>query len=369
MENQERRPRRRSVRERQRMELERQRREQERRERARRERMRRKRQQAVRRQLRILTGAVILLVLLIWGGVSIRAEKEAKEEQRQQEEAQAAAAAAKKQAEEEQRQQELQAEEEMGDTMESLHENLEEAVLDYNGSWSVYVQELEYGNEFSINSHKIYTASLIKLFTMAATFENMEQVLENETDYLGSRSSAKDTIQTLLENMIEISDNESYNELVRIQSPGRNFLEGSSIINSYFQEKGFEDTEIHTTLHPAASASVKDGMGDNVTSVDDCGRLLEEIYNGTCGSQEDSGKMLQLLLNQKNTLKIPGGLPEGTEVAHKTGETSDVQHDVGIIYGEKTDFILCIMVDDVTNAAYVYPQFHELTETVYDALN
>ena len=129
------------------------------------------------------------------------------------------------------------------------------------------------------------------------------------------------------------------------------------------------DTGVHTTLHPAASSSVKDGLGDNVTSVEDCGKLLEKIYRGTCGSQEDSGEMLHLLLNQENTLKIPGGLPDGIEVAHKTGETTEVQHDAGIIYGENTDFILCIMVDDVTSAAYVYPQIHELTETVYDALN
>ena len=68
-------------------------------------------------------------------------------------------------------------------------------------------------------------------------------------------------------------------------------------------------------------------------------------------------------------MKIPEGLPEGIEVAHKTGETSEVQHDVGIIYGESTDFILCIMVDELTSSADVYTQYHELTETVYDALN
>ena len=46
-----------------------------------------------------------------------------------------------------------------------------------------------------------------------------------------------------------------------------------------------------------------------------------------------------------------------------------MQHDVGIIYGESTDFILCIMVDELTSSADVYTQYHELTETVYDALN
>lgn len=37
--------------------------------------------------------------------------------------------------------------------------------------------------------------------------------------------------------------------------------------------------------------------------------------------------------------------------------------------GEETDFILCIMIDQVTSEADIYPQIHELTETVYQALN
>ena len=360
MEDQERRKRRRQSLERQRREAER--REAERKKQERIERERRRKNKQVHRQLGILTAAAVLLVLLIWGGVAIRAE-------RQEAAAQAAAAEAKEQEEREQQLAEQQAKEAMGTAMEELQENLEDTLPDYDGSWSVYVKELEYNNSFSINNRGMYPASLIKLFAMAATYENMEQVLDNETDYLGSNSSARDTIQTLLENMIEISDNESYNELVRLQSSNRDFTEGCSIINEYLQENDYPDTGIHTTLHPAASSSVKDGLGDNVTSVEDCGKLLEEIYRGSCGSQEDSGEMLHLLSNQENTLKIPGGLPDGIEVAHKTGETTEVQHDVGIIYGEKTDFILCIMIDDITSEANVYSQIHELTETVYDALN
>lgn len=255
------------------------------------------------------------------------------------------------------------------ETMTSLESTVKSLISDYDGSWSVYVEELEYENEFSINNQGMYPASLVKLFTMAATFENMEQVLENKTDYLGSETSARDTVAQLLENMIEVSDNESYNELVRIQSPDRNFAEGCNLINAYLQEEGYTGTGVHTTLHPSASSTANDGLGDNVTCVEDCGALLEKIYKGTCGSQEDSGEMLHLLLDQENTLKIPGGLPEGVEVAHKTGETSEVQHDVGIIYGEKTDFILCIMIDEITSEAEIYSQIHELTETVYEALN
>ena len=269
----------------------------ERREREKRERERRKRQQAVRRQLAVCVGAVAVVSLLIWGGVTIRAERQEAKEQRQEEAAAAAAAAQEAQEQEERQEQEAQDQEAMEKTMTSLESTVESLVSDYNGSWSVYVEELEYENEFSINNQGMYPASLVKLFTMAATFENMEQVLENETDYLGSETSARDTVAQLLENMIEVSDNESYNELVRIQSPDRNFAEGCNLINAYLQEEGYTGTGVHTTLHPAASSTANDGLGDNVTCVEDCGALLEKIYKGTCGSQEDSGEMLHLLLD------------------------------------------------------------------------
>ena len=326
-----------------------------------------RRRQVVRKQRAILGGAAVLLLLFIWGGVSVWMGRKSSEEQRKDEAA--LETAAKEQEKAERREKKQHAEEEMESAMTSLESTVEDLISDYDGNWSVYVEELEYENDFSINNQGIYPASLVKIYTMAATFANMEQVIKNETDYLGSEESAKATVAQLLENMIEISDNESYNELVRLQSSDRDFGEGCGYINAYLQEEGYTGTGVHTTLHPAASSMVNDGLGDNVTCVEDCGKLLEKIYKGSCGSQEDSGEMLHLLLNQENTLKIPEGLPEGIEVAHKTGETSEVQHDVGIIYGESTDFILCIMVDELTSSADVYTQYHELTETVYDALN
>ena len=44
----------------------------------------------------------------------------------------------------------------------------------------------------------------------------------------------------------------------------------------------------------------------NTTTVKDCGMLLESIYSGKMRQQgEASEEMLELLMNQKNTYKIP----------------------------------------------------------------
>ena len=38
------------------------------------------------------------------------------------------------------------------------------------------------------------------------------------------------------------------------------------------------------------------------------------------------------------TWKIPQGLPDGIKSANKTGETDQDQHDIAIVYGEKTTY-------------------------------
>lgn len=41
------------------------------------------------------------------------------------------------------------------------------------GDWSVYVKDLKNGEKFSINVKAMSSASLIKAFTMAASYENI----------------------------------------------------------------------------------------------------------------------------------------------------------------------------------------------------
>ncbi|MBQ8217515.1 MAG: serine hydrolase, partial [Oscillospiraceae bacterium] len=45
-------------------------------------------------------------------------------------------------------------------------------------------------------------------------------------------------------------------------------------------------------------------------------------------------RMEKLLLEQQINHKIPGYLPEGTPVAHKTGEDDGITNDVAVVYSE-----------------------------------
>lgn len=106
-----------------------------------------------------------------------------------------------------------------------------------------------------------------------------------------------------------------------------------------------------------------------MTSAEDCGSLLEKIYKGECVSREASEFMLDLLKKQEVIWKIPEGLPEGIRSANKTGETDDQQHDIAIVYGEQTDYIICIMSEKISSEDTAVQNIRDISRIVYQYLN
>ena len=216
--------------------------------------------------------------------------------------------------------------------MDGLEKRLADLLGTYEGTWSVYVKDLTSDQEFEQNSQSLYSASLIKVFVMAQTYANMDAVLQNEAAKMKkdvTDPSVSTKVNDLLWNMITVSDNESFNELVRLQT---------------------------------ASG------GRNTTSVKDCTELLSRIYKGECVSKEASEAMLNLLLNQQVTTKIPSGISVSVEIANKTGETDTDQHDIAIIYGEKITYILCVMSEDCKPGDAV-SHIRDISGIVYNYLN
>lgn len=238
----------------------------------------------------------------------------------------------------------------------SLKKTLTSMIGSYSGSWSVYVKDLKTGDVLSINDTAMYPASVIKLFVMASTYQSIKSGNIAQTSYVNS----------LLNQMITVSDNESFNALVRLHSKSGNFAEGCSVVNSYLKKISCTKTSCHHILHPSSSASTGDGHL-NMSSAKDAGILLEKIYKGTCVSKKYSQEMLNLLLRQTKRYKIPSGLPAGTKVANKTGETSSYQHDVAIVYGPKTNYVVCIFSNTGESASVA--GIRNLSAAIYNYLN
>lgn len=239
--------------------------------------------------------------------------------------------------------------------LDDLKTTLEEMLAGYSGTWSVYVKDIENKEYLTINNTQMFSASLIKLYCAAAAFDLMEKGELEETERINS----------LMTQMISISDNDAFNLMVAACSGSNSQIAGRPIIQSYIDAEGYRDTTLTSMLLPT-KYKAPSSPGRNYTTVEDCGLLLEKIYKGKCVTPEVSREFLDLLLNQTHINKIPAGLPEGTRCANKTGDTDEFQHDAAIVYSPGGDYIIAIMSEH-GGASIINSQ--KISEAVYGYFN
>lgn len=233
----------------------------------------------------------------------------------------------------------------------ALKKKLTSAVRGYSGSWSIYVKNLDNGASLSINNKKMYAASLIKLYAMAAAYDKIRT---------GSVKEA--SVSANINGMIRWSSNDDFNTVIR--------KIGTTAVNKWCKKNGYTGTsQVHGLSPSSNNYNLRTRSGDNVTSVKDCGKLLEKIYKGTCVSKSASKKMLSHLKGQQFRWKIPAGIPRGVTVANKTGETSNYTHDAAIVYSKGADYIICIMAKCPGYAYYAANNIPKLSKIVYNYFN
>lgn len=239
--------------------------------------------------------------------------------------------------------------------LEDLKATLEEMLSGYYGTWSVYVKDIQNKEYLTINNTQMFSASLIKLYCAAAAFDLMEKGELEETERINS----------LMTQMISISDNDAFSLMVSACSGTNSQVAGRPIIQAYIDAEGYRDTTLTSMLLPT-KYKAPSSPGRNYTTVEDCGLLLEKIYKGKCVSPEVSRKFLDLLFHQTHINKIPAGLPAGTRCANKTGDTDEFQHDAAIVYSPGGDYILTIMS---TNGGASIVNSQKISEVVYAYFN
>lgn len=214
----------------------------------------------------------------------------------------------------------------------------------YINESSVYFRDLNDGLWFGINERELFApASLLKLPFAITLLKNAEKDLAilNEEIYIddsfGSSSiqnikpekivqvGESPTVKSLLESMMEYSDNVAQDAL------GKRFGFGENV----FLDLGIE-------LPDESEGNATDFM-----MIKDYARFFRVLYNGSYLSEENSNYLLSLLAKSKFKDGLVRELPPQVTVAHKFGERmSGVQrqlHDCGIIYLEPNPYILCVM--------------------------
>jgi beta-lactamase class A len=105
---------------------------------------------------------------------------------------------------------------------------------------------------------------------------------------------------------------------------------------------------------------------NNTTTAHALLQLLTAIARGEAVDADSSRQMVEILQQQKFNEGIPSGLPQGTRVAHKTGDITKIHHDAAIVYAPKP-FVLVILVRGLEPEKENYKLMGDLTRILYQA--
>ena len=244
-------------------------------------------------------------------------------------------------------------------SMDNLLNQVQSLLPTDNGTWSVYVCNLMKNTEGVIDDQPMQAASLIKLFIMGTVYENYESL---------SETYGADTLNSYLNSMITVSDNDAANKLVNMLGDSDDEA-GMRAVNAFCASHGYSSTSMGRLLLQSNE------YGDNYTSVSDCGHFLKEIYQSNAGTAESTlahtDAMYSLLKMQERRNKIPANLPEGVKVANKTGELDDVENDAGIIYNtaKNIDLVVCFMSQDLTDSSEAQAVIAQDSRLIYGYYN
>lgn len=231
-----------------------------------------------------------------------------------------------------------------------LKNDLQNKVAHFKGTVGLVIKDLDTGREIDLNKNTpIPSASLVKIPIMLSCFYAAQDgkihlndsVRLRYADRVGGSKVLGNkpvgsvfTVEELFHPMITQSDNSAANVII-------DFM-GFDTLNSYFRKMGLRDTNLARKMMDFKERRAGE---ENYTTAADMAGLLEELYRKEFLSDEISGKCLELLGQQKINDRIPKKLPrDGTSIAHKTGLERHVCHDVGIVFTDNGDFLICVLV-------------------------
>ncbi|MFC1703518.1 serine hydrolase [Candidatus Omnitrophota bacterium] len=229
-----------------------------------------------------------------------------------------------------------------------LQDALEDEFSYYRVEPLLIVEDLNTGWQFSHNKDTaVPSASLVKVPIMVCCFDQAARGKINLDDIIALRAKhkvggsgklryapngTKTSVGKLIELMIAQSDNTATNVLIDML--------GFEQLNAYFKEIGLKNTNISRMMMDFKSRAK--GI-ENYTTVEDMAFLFKKMYEGRLISKGVSSKCIEILKKQKSRDRIPARLPKEAVVAHKTGLEKTVCHDIGIVYTEKGNVLICAL--------------------------
>lgn len=247
----------------------------------------------------------------------------------------------------------------------NLSQIVKDGLSDSKGTYAVYIKNLKTGEQVAIDENKVFqSASLYKLWTMAAVFQEIEKgtlseedVLHDEIATLNKRFKISTDAAELTEGEITMSVKKALEQMITISHNYAALLLTTKVklatVKTFLEDQNLSNSKVGSPPK---------------TTARDIAKYYEQLYNGQIINREYSDKMIDLLSRQRLNDRIPKYLPEGIRVAHKTGELDMVKHDAGIVYSPNGDYIF-VVLSETPRPADAAEKTAKLSEKVYNYFN
>ena len=95
--------------------------------------------------------------------------------------------------------------------------------------------------------------------------------------------------------------------------------------------------------------------------------LMEKLAKGEAVDPKADAEMIAILKRQKFNDGIPAGLPQGTEMAHKTGTITRIHHDAGVVYAPRP-YVLVVLVRGLDDQKASATLMAGISKVIYDSV-
>ncbi len=241
----------------------------------------------------------------------------------------------------------------LGQSVEALlWEKLEQRVAaldrDLDGVLGVAVIDLKTGKRWGYHADTVFAqASLIKVPILIEVFRLKElgqlrfdaQVTIDPKILVGGSGVLQNRlkngpltvpVEEIVREMIASSDNTATNWLIQ--------RVGMANVNKTMRELGFAETKLQRIMIDSAAAVRNE---ENISTPNEMASIFERIHRGNVLTPASREGMLAYLRMVGGGMKK--GLPDGVELASKTGELEGVRTQTGIVYLKERPFVLSVM--------------------------
>lgn len=246
-----------------------------------------------------------------------------------------------------------------------LGKTIRAALQGTTGSYGVVVKNLKTNESYTQNEHRVYlSGSLYKLWVMALAFKQIQantlsadEILTADIADLNKAFYIDPDLAEETEGNITLSVTQSLHQMIVISHNYAALLLtkkiGLSKVAAFLSGNGLNESQVGT--HGDAPK----------TTAYDISQFFEKLYKNELADQTHTKEMLDLLKAQQLNDKIPKYLPDSIDSAHKTGELGQFNHDAGIIFSPKGNYII-VVLSETNNPAAAKERIAKISEGVYN---